>query len=87
MGLELRDEAMNTVNTALQRVTAQICEEAGITESDIARLTDKDDPDDIDLNNLPVITRADLRDWSTRDPGRASAEMRRVFDGKAKLID
>lgn len=87
-GLELREEALGAVDAAIEIATKQILGEAGISESEVSRiLSTKDDEADLDPDNLPVITRAQLTDWQANDPGRATAEMKRVYNGKAKLVE
>jgi hypothetical protein len=86
-GLELRQEAADAVDAALEHATREICAEAGIVESDIGRLTLKDDPTEVDPDNLPKITRADLKALSATDPSLAAAKMKTVFEGKAQLVD
>ena len=85
-GVQLREETHSTVVTALEIVTKQICAEVGVQESEIDHLTSKEDVTEVDPNNLPQITRADLNAWSKADPARAAAEMRKVYEGKATLV-
>jgi hypothetical protein len=90
-GLALRDEALAVVNLAIESASRQILNEAGITESDVGRiLTPEVDETQIDPNDpstLPVITRQQFREWQTNDPGRAAAEMKKVYQGFARLVD
>jgi hypothetical protein len=86
-GLELREEAMAAVEQALEIAGKWICDEAGIVEAEVDRLIAKADTTEVDPDDLPKITRADLKAWSATDPGRATAEMKKVFGGKAQLVD
>lgn len=86
-GLELREEAMAAVDKALETAAKWICDEAGIVEGEVDRLIAGPDTNEVDPDNLPKITRAELKAWSATDPGRAAAEMKKVFEGKAELVD
>jgi hypothetical protein len=86
-GIQVREQTMSAVTAALEIAARQICSEAGVEESEIDRLTSKEEETEVDPNNLPQITRADLNTWSATDPGRAAAEMRKVYEGRAKLVE
>jgi hypothetical protein len=83
-GIELREEAAAAVDNAIRHVSQQIATEAGVTESEIARLMVKADKTEVDPQNLPRLTRAELR---AMQPWDANAAMKRVFNGEAQLVD